>query len=108
MMPYKPNGVKNNWSYIITKNKHKYFRYQIKNKLIHKEITRKDILEIKKAVEDVKLLLALLTFNKPKNIRKNIIYYVTRKIWYASTIIYMQHSYECYNYETSINIQERL
>ena len=36
---------------IHKKNNKKYYKYVIKNKLIFKEITRKDIMELKKEVE---------------------------------------------------------
>lgn len=36
---------------VINKNGKQYFKYQIRNKLINKEITRKDIYELKQAVE---------------------------------------------------------
>lgn len=51
---------------VITKNKQKYFRYKVKNKLIHKEITRKDIYELKKQVDKARLLWGITNIQQAK------------------------------------------
>lgn len=42
----------------------RYFRYQIRNKLVKKEITRKDIYELKQAVEEAGLLWGIINLNE--------------------------------------------
>lgn len=37
---------------IATRNENKYFKYQVKNRLIHKEFIAKDIMDLKNKVED--------------------------------------------------------
>jgi hypothetical protein len=44
----------------IERDGQKYFRYQVRNKLINKEITRKDIYELKQAVEEAGLLWGIV------------------------------------------------
>ena len=41
-----------------------YYKYQVRNKLIKKEITRKDIYELKKAVEEAGLLWGITDIDK--------------------------------------------
>ena len=41
-----------------------YFKYQIRNKLVSKEITRRDILELKKAVEEAGFLWGIIDIDK--------------------------------------------
>ena len=41
-----------------------YYRYQIRNKLLHKEITRKDIYKLKQAVEEKGLLWGITDLEK--------------------------------------------
>lgn len=42
----------------------KYYKYQVRNKLIKKEITRKDIYELKRAVEEAGLLWGITDIDK--------------------------------------------
>ena len=42
----------------------KYFKYQVRNKLIKKEITRKDIYKLKQAVEEAGLLWGIVDVEK--------------------------------------------
>lgn len=46
------------------KDGHTYLRYKIRNKLIHKEITRRDIYELKEAVEEAGLLWGIIDLSK--------------------------------------------
>ena len=48
----------------IERDKEEYYKYQIRNKLIKKEITRKDIYEQKKAVEEAGLLWGITDIDK--------------------------------------------
>lgn len=41
-----------------------YFKYQIRNKLVEKEIMRKDILELKEAVEEAGFLWGIIDIDK--------------------------------------------
>lgn len=49
---------------IAKRNDNKYFKYQIRNRLIHKEIIRKDILELKTQVEDCGFLWGIVDKTK--------------------------------------------
>ncbi len=48
------------------KNNNEYLKYKINNKLIKKEITRKDIYELKQAVEEAGLLWGIIDIDKAK------------------------------------------
>ena len=50
--------------FIIERDKQHYFKYQIRNKLVQKEITRKDIYELKEAVENAGLLWGIIDRQK--------------------------------------------
>lgn len=64
----------------IERNGQKYFRYQIRNKLINKEITRKDIYELKQAVEKAGLLWGIINLDDAiKNKDKYDIHYLQGK-----------------------------
>ena len=49
------------------RNKQEYFKYQIRNQLIKKEIVRKDIYELKQAVEEAGLLWGIVDKQKANN-----------------------------------------
>lgn len=56
--------------YRVFKTKRKdieYYRYQVRNKLLQKEITRKDIYELKQAVEEAGLLWGIIDLEKAKS-----------------------------------------
>lgn len=53
----------------IERDNQEYYKYQIRNKLIKKEITRKDIYELKKAVEEAGLLWGITDIDKAETNR---------------------------------------
>ena len=48
----------------IHNNNNKYYKYKINNKLLRKEIVRKDIYELKQAVEEAGLLWGITNLNE--------------------------------------------
>lgn len=52
--------------FIKKKNKKKYYVYQIRNKIINKDIVRKDIYELKKAVNQAGLLWGVIDIQQAK------------------------------------------
>lgn len=50
--------------FIVNRDNQKYYKYQIRNQLIRKEITRKDIYELKQAVEEAGLLWGITDIDK--------------------------------------------
>ena len=52
--------------FVVNRYNQKYYKYQIRNQLIKKEITRKDIYELKKAVEEAGLLWGITDIDKAK------------------------------------------
>ena len=50
--------------FTIERDGQKYFKYQIRNRLIKKEITRKDIYELKQEVEKAGLLWGIVDIDK--------------------------------------------
>lgn len=48
---------------IVKKNNNKYYKYQIRNKLIQKEIVSKDIMDLKNKVEKYELLWGIIDKN---------------------------------------------
>lgn len=50
--------------FVVNRDNQKYYKYQIRNQLIRKEITRKDIYELKKAVEEAGLLWGITDIDK--------------------------------------------
>lgn len=64
-MPFKVvNTLTNTGFYRVSKKRTKsggiYYRYQIHNKLVDKELTRTDIFELKQAVEDCGFLWGII------------------------------------------------
>ena len=53
------------------KDDKEYFKYTVKNKLIFKEITRKDIMELKKEVEKQGFLWGITDMKKAKENNSN-------------------------------------
>ena len=51
---------------VFTTDSGQYFKYQIRNKLVEKEITRKDIFELKVAVEEAGFLWGIIDIDKAK------------------------------------------
>lgn len=52
--------------FVVNRDNQKYYKYQIRNQLIRKEITRKDIYELKQAVEKAGLLWGITDIDKAK------------------------------------------
>ena len=52
---------------IAKRKNNKYFKYQIRNELIHKEIIKKDIYELKQIVEEYGFLWGIIDLKKAKD-----------------------------------------
>lgn len=49
---------------LINRDNRQYFKYQIRNKILRKEIIRKDIYELKQAVEECGLLWGIVNLQE--------------------------------------------